>query len=76
MILKKGEEELVSRLLQENEEFRKLYDEHQNLERQIDELQKHLHLSPEEELQVNTLKKLKLQGKDRMAELLRSSHNQ
>jgi len=76
MILKNGEEELVAKLLEENEEFRKLYDEHQNLENKLEEFKKLRHLIPDDEVQVNTLKKLKLQGKDRMAQIIRISDNQ
>jgi len=76
MILKNGEEELVAKLLEENEEFRKLYDEHQDLENKLEEFKKLRHLIPDDEVQVNTLKKLKLQGKDRMAQIIRISDNQ
>jgi uncharacterized protein YdcH (DUF465 family) len=76
MILKNGEEELVAKLLEENEEFRKLYDEHQDLENKLEEFKKLRHLIPDDEVQVNTLKKLKLQGKDRMAQIIQISDNQ
>ncbi len=76
MILKNGEEGLVAKLLEENEEFRKLYDEHQDLEKKLEEFKKLRHLMPDDEVQVHTLKKLKLQGKDRMAQIIRISDNQ
>jgi hypothetical protein len=45
-------------------ELRQLQDEHRDLERRLAELDKHLYLSPREQQERATLKKLKLLKKD------------
>jgi len=45
-------------------ELRRLQDEHRDLERRLAELEKHLYLSPREQQERATLKKLKLAKKD------------
>jgi uncharacterized protein YdcH (DUF465 family) len=57
-------------LLEENDDFRKLYDEHLKYERQLEELDKVRFLTPEQEMQRKTIQKLKLSGKDRMAQMM------
>jgi uncharacterized protein YdcH (DUF465 family) len=66
-----NESEIVKLLEQENEEFRKLGKEHRNLDEKLSELQKRLYLSTDEQMEKKRLKKLKLQKKDRRAELIR-----
>jgi uncharacterized protein YdcH (DUF465 family) len=60
------------KLLQENEDFSKLYEEHLKYERQLEELDKVRYLTPEQEMQRKTIQKLKLSGKDRMARMMES----
>jgi len=64
-------DEIVATLRAENEEFRTLEEEHKALERALEEMNKRLHLSPEEEMERKTIQKQKLIKKDRMAELIR-----
>ena len=59
-------------LLQENDDFRRLYEEHLKYERQLEELDKVRYLTPEQEMQRKTIQKLKLSGKDRMARMMES----
>ena len=65
-----SEAEIMKALEKENDEYKKLGIEHQELKGKVDAFKKK-HLSPEEETEINRLKKLKLQKKDRMAELVR-----
>ncbi|MFQ5893343.1 MAG: DUF465 domain-containing protein [Nitrospinota bacterium] len=65
------QEALVERVKQENEEFRQLLEEHQALERQLEELNRHRYLTADQEVERKTLKKRKLRKKDRMAAILR-----
>lgn len=65
------ETEIVEALKRENEEFRKLSEEHRNLDSQLAEMDTKRYLSPEEELERKRIQKLKLLRKDRMAELVR-----
>ncbi|HKI50747.1 MAG TPA: DUF465 domain-containing protein [Geothermobacteraceae bacterium] len=63
---------LVEKLCDENPRFRKLYEEHSILERQLDDLDQHAFLSPEQEVERKKVQKLKLAGKDEMESILRS----
>jgi len=65
------ENEIVEALKQQNEEFKKLSDEHRSLDVQLAEMDSKRYLSPEEEIERKRLQKLKLVRKDRMAELVR-----
>ena len=53
-------------LAKNDEEFRRLYEKHQDLEQELDALAKKGFLSPEEELHVAEVKKKKLTVKDQM----------
>ena len=58
-------------LLQTDEEFHQLADKHQELEGRLNELTAKHYLSEPEQLEKVTLKKRKLQLKDRMEDILR-----
>jgi uncharacterized protein YdcH (DUF465 family) len=53
-------------LSKNDEEFRRLYEKHQEYEQELDALAKKGFLSPEEELKVAETKKMKLSLKDQM----------
>jgi uncharacterized protein len=65
------EQEIVDQLKKENEEFKKLSEEHKNLDGLLVEIDNKRYLSPEEEVERKRIQKLKLLRKDRMAELIR-----
>lgn len=65
------EEEIVRVLAGQNEEFRRLGEEHRSLDEKLSEIEGRVYLAPEEQLERQRLKKLKLSKKDRMAELVR-----
>jgi uncharacterized protein YdcH (DUF465 family) len=65
------EQEIVDQLKKENEEFKKLSEEHRNLDGLLAEIDNKRYLSPEEEVERKRIQKLKLLRKDRMAELIR-----
>ena len=65
------EHEIVEKLKKENEEFRKISDEHHNLDILLAELDKKVYLTPEEEIERKNLQKRKLLRKDKMAEIIR-----
>lgn len=60
------ENTLKDRLLKENEEFRKLHEEHQALEKSLEKLKTKGPLSEDDVLKEKELKKRKLALKDRM----------
>ena len=70
----KDEQTIVS-LLEKDPELKKCYDEHRELEKQLAEFQHKHHLSPEEEIEMKKIQKLKLAGKDRMMEILERYRN-
>lgn len=65
------EQEIVELLKKENEEFKKLSDEHRSLDVLISEMDNKRYLTPEEEIERKKIQKQKLLRKDRMAELVR-----
>lgn len=60
------DESLVKQLFEENPRFRRLYEEHQILERDLERLTAKDFLSTEDELEKKRVQKLKLAGKDEM----------
>jgi hypothetical protein len=71
LIMEKRDEELIERLISENEELRKLVTEHKEFESQLDELKKRLYLSDEENREKKRVQKLKLAGRDRIEQILK-----
>ncbi len=65
------EEEIVEILKRENEEFRRLAEEHRSLDNLLTEIDRKPYLTPDEEIERKRIQKLKLNKKDRMAELIR-----
>ncbi|HOA83782.1 DUF465 domain-containing protein [Thermodesulfovibrio thiophilus] len=65
------EEDIIEILKRENEEFRKLYEEHRHLDSLLDEMNKKAYLTPEEEIEKKRMQKEKLYKKDKMAEMIR-----
>jgi uncharacterized protein YdcH (DUF465 family) len=61
-------------LLASNEEYRKLYEEHTELENRLKVLSEKVVLTDAEQIEESKLKKLKLAGRDRMEEIARKSH--
>lgn len=67
--------ELKTYLLQTDEEFRNLATQHHELEERLHSLSSKSYLTDNEQLEETTLKKKKLQLKDRMEEILRRQRN-
>ena len=67
---------LVETLFNENPRFRKLYEQHQILEKELVQLDERPHLSPEEEFERKKIQKLKLAGKDEMERILSEQRQQ
>jgi len=64
------DKELIEKLLTENKEFKILREEHVEYERKIEELMKKRPQTSEVHFEIETLKKKKLQGKDKMERIL------
>jgi uncharacterized protein YdcH (DUF465 family) len=65
------ENALKERLLRENQEFRKLFEEHREHEKKLAEFKGKTHLTDLERLEEKELKKRKLALKDKMYLLMR-----
>ena len=66
-----GSPDLRDHVLQTDEKFRQLATKHQELDTRLHQLSHHHYLSGAEQLEQATLKKRKLQLKDRMEDILR-----
>ena len=64
------DEAMIARIRGEDIEFRRLLDEHQQYESQLEAYTNLPYLSSEQEMDRKRLQKLKLQGKDRMLVIL------
>lgn len=64
------DEEVQQRLLEENEEFRQLKEEHNWFHRKVEDLDKKSFLTPTERQQREELKKKKLALKDKMEAMM------
>jgi len=64
------EEQAIVSLLDKDPELRKYYEEHQELEKKLSEFQHKHYLSPDEEMEMKRIQKLKLVGKDKMMQIL------
>ncbi len=65
------EQEIIDALKNDNDEFRRLYEEHRRLEDKLSELEQKRYLTTEEEVERKQIQKQKLHKKDQMAELIR-----
>jgi uncharacterized protein YdcH (DUF465 family) len=68
--MEEKDEQLIRSLLEREPELRRYYEEHVDLERQLETFQHKLYLTSEEELEKKRLQKLKLAGKDKIMEIL------
>jgi len=73
--MSKPKQILTETLLVENEEFRKLYEEHIQYEQDLEALYSLKFFPPEVELRIKELKIVKLHGKDRMRQLMTDYNN-
>ena len=69
--MEQKEIDLISKLINKDQELKKLWEERLELEEKIEEYNKRVYLTPEEELEKNRLKKIKLAGKDKILAILK-----
>ncbi|MCC6588785.1 MAG: YdcH family protein [Bryobacterales bacterium] len=65
-----SEADLKAHLMQTDEPFRQLLEQHQAYDKQLVDLEAKAHLTTEEEVEEHRLKKLKLHTKDLMVEIM------
>jgi len=61
---------LVQQLFDANPRFRRLYEEHHLLEKELQKLDQKAYLTPDEEIERKKVQKLKLAGKDEMERMM------
>jgi len=64
------QDELKAHLMNSDEEFRQLAQQHTELHKQLEALEAKPHLTPEEEIEEHRLKKIKLHLKDQMNSII------
>jgi len=64
------EDELIERLMRENEEFSRTKQAHSQLVNQLEELEKRSFVTPQDEVEIKIIKKKKLALKDQMEKIL------
>lgn len=65
-----NEEELVERLMKEDEGFLRARQIHAQLAKQLEELENKPYLTPQDEIEIKILKKKKLAAKDQIEKIL------
>ena len=68
--MENSEKMVIASLLDRDPELKQYYEEHQELEKKLDQFHNKLHLSPDEEIEKKRLQKMKLAGKDKIMEIL------
>jgi len=74
--MEKRDLELIQRLISSDPELKRRMDEHQEFERKLAEMNRRLHLTPEEEVERKRIQKLKLVGRDRIEAILAKYRSQ
>jgi uncharacterized protein YdcH (DUF465 family) len=65
-LMENTQDELKAHLMNSDEQFRRLAEEHAQYHKQLEALEAKQHLTPEEEMEEHRLKKVKLRLKDQM----------
>ena len=68
--MEERDEKLIERLVKQDRELKKHVDEHIEFEKKLEEYNKKIYLTPEEEIERKRIQKLKLAGRDRIEEIL------
>jgi uncharacterized protein YdcH (DUF465 family) len=66
-----NDDDIVSKLLEENLEFRKIKELHNEYERKLEDINKKHYLSDNEKVEKKNLKKKKLAAKDKLATIIK-----
>jgi uncharacterized protein YdcH (DUF465 family) len=68
--MEKRDLELIEKYISVDDELRKYVEEHGRFEEFLEEFDKRIHLTPEEEMKQKGIKKLKLKGRDKIEQIL------
>jgi hypothetical protein len=68
--MERRDEEIIKQLINNDDELRALYVEHEELKHQLETFRDKIHLNTEEELEKRRIQKLKLASKDKLMEVV------
>jgi uncharacterized protein YdcH (DUF465 family) len=68
--MEKRDLDLIQKLIPSDPELKRCMDEHEELERKLEEFKRRLYLTPGEEVERKKLQKKKLAGRDRIEAIL------
>ena len=68
--------EIIEKYISVDDELKKHIEEHKRYEEILEEFNKRIHLTPEEEMKLKGLKKLKLIGRDKIEKILAKYRHQ
>ncbi len=68
--MEKRDLDLIQQYVSSDPELKRFWDEHEGFERRLEEFNRRLYLTPEEELERNKIQKLKLAGRDQIEKIL------
>ena len=69
----KWELELIQKLINSDADFAELYKKHRELEEKVDELERKVYLTSQQEIELRRLKREKLRTRDQIEEILRAN---
>ena len=68
--MEKSDEVLIARYLEVDDELKRYIEDHKKYENVLENFNKRVYLTPEEEIEKKKIQKLKLIGKDRIHQIL------
>ncbi len=71
--MEKTDQQLIEELIESNQELADLWKEHLAFEEKLDDMNRRIYLSPEEQIERKAIQKMKLAGRDRI-EVILSEH--
>lgn len=74
--MEKRDLELIQKYIASDPELRRQMEEHEAFERKLEEFNRRIYLTPEEEMERKRVQKLKLAGRDRIEAILRKYRSQ
>ena len=68
--MEKNDEALIAKFIKQDDELKRHVEDHHLFEKALEDFNRRVYLTPEEEMEKKKLQKLKLQGKDRIHQIL------
>lgn len=68
--MEERDERLIARLINQNEDLKRYVKQHEEYESQLEEYNKRIYLTTDESMERKRIQKLKLAGRDRIAQIL------